>query len=142
MHVRSTRFLSTLLFAALVACRTAAPASSSSIIRPGAPGDSSRVEAVTPAAAPKHTDADVKFDYAAGGIRCADCAAGAPGREIPARARNALQQMAAGATPALEHTAGHWWLLSRYLDHHVLEGSSLHSLTFLAAVRGGDPCAG
>jgi recombinational DNA repair protein (RecF pathway) len=86
------------------------------------------------------TDANVRFDYAAGGIRCADCAAGAPGREIPAKARNALQQMAAGATPALERTAGHWWLISRYLDHHVLEGSSLHSLTFLAAVRGGDPC--
>ncbi|HET9369876.1 MAG TPA: DUF305 domain-containing protein [Vicinamibacterales bacterium] len=61
MHVRSTGFLSTLLLAALVACRTAAPASSASIVRPGAPGDASRVEAVTPAAAPKHTDADVKF---------------------------------------------------------------------------------
>jgi DNA repair protein RecO (recombination protein O) len=86
-------------------------------------------------------EAGVKFDYAAGGIRCEHCAAGAPGRDIPARARIALQEMATGATPALERTEGHWWLLSRYLDHHVLEGSSLHSLTFLTAARGGDPCA-
>jgi len=85
-------------------------------------------------------EADVKFDHAAGGIRCADCGAGAPGREIPARARLALQRMAAGETPALERTEGHWWLLARYLDHHVLEGSSLHSLTFLAAAREGDSC--
>jgi DNA repair protein RecO (recombination protein O) len=90
--------------------------------------------------APVPAGADVKFDYAAGGIRCGDCAAGAPGREIPARARLALQQMANGATPTIERTAGHWWLLSRYLDHHVLEGSSLHSLAFLAATRDGDPC--
>jgi DNA repair protein RecO (recombination protein O) len=87
---------------------------------------------------PAHTD--VKFDYAAGGIRCEDCAAGAPGRMVPARARLAMQEMAGGGTPQLEQTAGHWWLLSRYLDHHVLEGSTLRSLTFLAAARGTAPC--
>src|SRR5690606_20888799 len=35
-------------------------------------------------------DADVMFDYAAGGLRCDACAAGLPGRRIPARARAAL----------------------------------------------------
>lgn len=84
---------------------------------------------------------DVRFDYGAGGIRCAHCAAGSPGRDIPARARLALRAMARGETPPVERTRGHWWILTRYLDHHVLEGATLHSLAFLEAARGPEPCA-
>jgi uncharacterized protein (DUF305 family) len=58
---RITRILFALALSGLAACRTAAPASSPMIVRPGAPGESSRVEAAAPAAAPKYTDADVKF---------------------------------------------------------------------------------
>jgi hypothetical protein len=35
----------------------------------------------------------------------------------------------------LSLTAGHWSLLERYLDHHVMEGTTLRSLTFLASAR-------
>jgi len=89
---------------------------------------------------PVGPDEDVRFDYAAGGIRCADCAGGAPGRPIPPRARAAMVAMARGEPPRLEHTRGHWWLLARYLDHHVLEGATLHSLDFLAIATGDAPC--
>ncbi len=84
-------------------------------------------------------DAPVTFDYAAGGVRCSDCAAGAPGKPIPAQARSALLAMLGGQPVVAARTEGHWWLLTRYLDHHVLEGSTLHSLSFLASARG-QPC--
>ena len=86
-------------------------------------------------------DTAARFDYAAGGIRCPDCAPGAPGRDVPPHARLALQAMARGESPDIQRTRGHWWLLARYLDHHVLEGATLRSLDFLAAARGADECA-
>jgi DNA repair protein RecO (recombination protein O) len=89
---------------------------------------------------PVNIDEDVRFDYAAGGMRCPDCADGAPGRAIPARARAAMVAMARGEAPQIERTRGHWWLLARYLDHHVLEGATLHSLSFLATATDEPPC--
>ena len=77
-------------------------------------------------------DEDVSFDYAAGGIRCDDCAVGAPGRRIPARAVAALRAMLLGGDVQIDRTQGHWWLLERFLDHHVLEGSTLRSFAFLS----------
>ncbi len=75
---------------------------------------------------------DVSFDYAAGAVRCADCAAGAPGRALPAHAREALERFLAGqATPAPPRTRAHWALLRRFLFQHVIEGRELHSLDFL-----------
>jgi recombinational DNA repair protein (RecF pathway) len=85
-------------------------------------------------------DEDVKFDYAAGGVRCLDCATGEAGQPIPARARLALIAMAARNDVGIERTRGHWTLLQRYLQHHVLEGAQLRSLAFLADARAGDPC--
>jgi DNA repair protein RecO (recombination protein O) len=76
--------------------------------------------------------ADASFDYAAGGLRCDDCAAGMPGRLLPARARTALGAYARGEAAPAAVTAGHWRLLSRYLEHHLLEGTPLRSLQFLA----------
>jgi DNA repair protein RecO (recombination protein O) len=80
---------------------------------------------------------DAHFDYAAGGVRCEDCAPGTPGRTVPAHARSALRHLKAGTVPALERTDAHWRLLRRYLDHHVLQGAGLRSLEILDAARTG-----
>ena len=79
---------------------------------------------------------DVSFDYGAGGVRCAACARAAPGHRLPAHARSALRLFVDGRQVPVAETAGHWRLLSRYLDHHVLEGGSLRSLAFLAETLG------
>jgi DNA repair protein RecO (recombination protein O) len=76
--------------------------------------------------------ADATFDYAAGGLRCDACARGLPGRRLPARARVALGAYTRGEPAAAAVTQGHWRLLSRYLEHHLLEGTPLRSLQFLA----------
>jgi DNA repair protein RecO (recombination protein O) len=75
---------------------------------------------------------DASFDYAAGGLRCTSCAAGLPGRAIPPHARAALRAFSRGDVVRVAVTGGHWRLLSRYLEHHVLEGAPLRSLQFLA----------
>ena len=74
---------------------------------------------------------EVSFDYVAGGIRCAACAAGMPGRVLPPQARSALLQLMRGEHIILERTGAHWRLLARYLTHHVVDGTSLKSLAFL-----------
>lgn len=76
------------------------------------------------------------FDYAAGGMRCPDCAHGSMGRKLPPHARAALRAFVRGELCDVPRTEGHWWLLSRYLDHHVLEGTRLRSLEFLASTIG------
>jgi len=75
---------------------------------------------------------DVRFDYAAGGARCDTCGAGAPGRDLPAHGRAAIQELLQGRTPVLGRTAAHWQLLRRHLEHHVVDGP-LRSFTFLDA---------
>ena len=87
---------------------------------------------------PIGADEDTSFDYAAGGVRCVTCAGAAPGHRLPAHARQALRVLTDGAEVALPRTEGHWKLLSRYLDHHVLEGGTLRSLAFLVATLEGD----
>jgi DNA repair protein RecO (recombination protein O) len=83
---------------------------------------------------------EIRFDYAAGGVRCDDCSRGAPGRTVPANAIDAIRTMIAGRDVALAETRGHWWLLTRWLDHHVLEGATLQSLEFIAAARDDASC--
>jgi DNA repair protein RecO (recombination protein O) len=75
---------------------------------------------------------DVRFDFAAGGVRCDACGAGAPGRDLPAHGRAAIQELLKGRTPVLERTAAHWQLLRRHLEHHVVDGP-LRSFAFLDA---------
>jgi len=75
---------------------------------------------------------DVSFDYGAGGVRCQDCALGLPGRTLPAHARDALIRLIQGEAVQLERTEAHWQLLTRFLAHHVLDGGTLKSLTFLS----------
>lgn len=77
-------------------------------------------------------DRAVAFDYAAGGIRCDECAAGLPGRPLPPHARRALGSYIRGEPAPAEVTEGHWRLLARYLQHHVVDGAPLRSLHFLA----------
>jgi len=76
--------------------------------------------------------AEASFDYGAGGLRCDACAAGLPGRRIPPRARAALGHFVRGNTTRVAVTEGHWRLLTRYLEHHLLDGSPLRSLQFLS----------
>jgi DNA repair protein RecO (recombination protein O) len=76
---------------------------------------------------------DASFDYVAGGLRCDGCAAGLPGRRIPPRARHALGAFCRGSAVPVHTTEGHWRLLARYLEHHLLEGTPLRSLHFLAS---------
>jgi hypothetical protein len=52
---------------------------------------------------------------------------------LPAGARLAIMQLMRGEHLILEHTAAHWRLLARFLTHHVVDGASLKSLTFLEA---------
>lgn len=80
---------------------------------------------------------DAHFDYSAGGVRCDECSAGTPGRLLPAHARAALISAMGGEHVVIERTAAHWRLLARYLAHHVLDGTSLKSLDFLAETLGG-----
>ncbi|HEU5207954.1 MAG TPA: DNA repair protein RecO [Longimicrobiales bacterium] len=77
-------------------------------------------------------DESASFDYGAGGVRCTECARVVQGHTVPPAARAALRSLVQGAAVPLPRTDGHWKLLSRYLDHHVLEGGSLRSLGFLA----------
>ncbi|HSJ23067.1 MAG TPA: DNA repair protein RecO [Longimicrobiales bacterium] len=75
--------------------------------------------------------AAASFDYGAGGVRCTSCAAGLPGRLLPPHARAALAGFNRGHAVHAPVTEGHWRLLTRYLEHHILEGSPLRSLQFL-----------
>jgi DNA repair protein RecO (recombination protein O) len=82
----------------------------------------------------------VTFDYAAGGIRCDECAPLGTGRPLPAHARSDLQRFGRGEAVNVQRTEAHWRLLGRYLAHHVLEGTPLRSLEFLAASIAAAPC--
>lgn len=76
---------------------------------------------------------ETRFSYSAGGVLCDTCAVAGGGAVLPPRARDALRAFLAGESPALDRTIGHWRLLERYLDHHVLEGGTLKSFEFLAS---------
>jgi DNA repair protein RecO (recombination protein O) len=77
-------------------------------------------------------DEATSFDYAAGGIRCVECAPAHAGRPLPPAARAALLRLVNGEPVILQRAAAHWRLLAHYLSHHVVEGAPLKTLTFLA----------
>lgn len=77
-------------------------------------------------------DEETRFNYSEGGVLCAECGQAGGGAVLPARARAALRALVRGEEAPLERTLGHWRLLERYLDHHVLEGGTLRSFEFLA----------
>lgn len=73
-----------------------------------------------------------RFSYSAGGVLCPACAVAGGGALLPPHARAALRRFRDGENAPLDRTLGHWRLLERYLDHHVLEGGTLRSFEFLA----------
>jgi len=75
---------------------------------------------------------ETRFNYSEGGVVCGACGGGGGGAVLPERARKALQALVRGEDLPLERTLGHWRLLERYLDHHVLEGGKLRSFEFIA----------
>jgi DNA repair protein RecO (recombination protein O) len=81
---------------------------------------------------PLGPDEETRFSYGEGGVFCSECGQGGGGALLPARARAALQALVRGEEVPLERTLGHWRLLERYLDHHVLEGGTLRSFEFIA----------
>ena len=81
---------------------------------------------------------DVLFDYTAGGAHCLTCGAGLGGRMVPAAARLILHELVQGRAVPLQRTGAHWRLLDRFLSHHVLEGQTLHSMSFLAETLSAD----
>jgi DNA repair protein RecO (recombination protein O) len=90
---------------------------------------------------PLGDDEPATFDYDAGGVRCESCSVSGAGRELPTDARRALVALNRGEAVSLERTAAHWALLSRFLSHHVVEGTPLKALVFLAEALQAEPCA-
>ena len=79
-------------------------------------------------------DEETRFDYAAGGILCAACAAGL-GVLLPPHGRAALASMGRGVVVALDRYTAYWTLLDRFLAYHVTDGRALRSLEFLVEAR-------
>jgi len=71
------------------------------------------------------------FDAAAGGLRCADCGPHAHSGLVPSHGIDALRRFARGEPAAVDRTEGHWRLLARHLEHHILDRAPLRSLQFL-----------
>jgi len=75
-----------------------------------------------------------RFDFAAGGVRCAECAEGAAGPRIGPIGRGELKALLMGEVPAgLTHTRQHLGLLSDFVAYHVVS-RPLKSLRFLGGV--------
>lgn len=73
-----------------------------------------------------------RFDLAAGGVRCADCAEGAAGPRIGPVARGQLSALVAGELPIdLTHGRQHLSLVSDFVTYHVAS-KPLKSFRFLA----------
>lgn len=82
-------------------------------------------------------DAELFFDYTAGGVHCGACGAPAgAGRVLPARARGDLLAFLAAEPAGLDRTAAHWQLLARFLAYHLVDAASLRSLDFLVEAVG------
>ncbi|HSJ12946.1 MAG TPA: DNA repair protein RecO [Longimicrobiales bacterium] len=90
------------------------------------------LEECTVCGRPLGADEVARFSYEAGGVLCEACAVAGGGATLPPHARAALQALVEGGEVPLGATLGHWRLLERYLDHHVLEGGALRSFEFLA----------
>jgi len=77
------------------------------------------------------------FDSVAGGAVCSDCAP-AQASGFSAHGRQVMIALCRREPTAIRQSMPYWVAMSRFLDAHVLEGGSLHSLKFLtASLRGG-----
>jgi recombinational DNA repair protein (RecF pathway) len=71
-----------------------------------------------------------RFDFAAGGIRCSDCAEPTGGPRIGGGARAQLMDLLDGRLPALTRPHAHVKLLGDFVTYHVLDGRPLQSMSF------------
>jgi DNA repair protein RecO (recombination protein O) len=87
---------------------------------------------------PLGTDDMSRFDFAAGGVRCADC--GDAGPRIGPGAREQLRALVAGETLAdpLGRPRAHVQLLSDFVTYHVSGTRPLESFAFLAQMLADD----
>lgn len=73
-----------------------------------------------------------RFDYMAGGIRCAKCALQNEGPRIGPQTRLELRSLVGGQVPhAVARPSGHVHLLAGFVRYHLSGGRSLRSLDFL-----------
>ncbi len=82
-------------------------------------------------------DAVARFDFEAGGVRCAGCAAGGStvGPRLGPGARAQLTALLDGRVPAdLTHTGAHLRLLSDFVTYHVSGSRPLQAFGVLAAL--------
>ena len=76
----------------------------------------------------------VRFDFAAGGVRCATCAEESAGPRIGPIARGQLAELVQGSVPkGLTHSRRHLGLISDFVAYHVVS-KTLKSLGFLGGV--------
>jgi DNA repair protein RecO (recombination protein O) len=75
-----------------------------------------------------------RFDFAAGGVRCAACGAGAAGPRLGPVARAQVEQLVRGGVPVgLTHARRHLALVSDFVAYHVAS-KPLKSLRFLGGL--------
>lgn len=81
------------------------------------------------------TDDEVgRFDFEAGGVRCAACAEGTVGPRVGPRAREQLAILLSGEVPeSLERPRAHLQLLSDFVTHHVSGVRPLEAFRVLAS---------
>lgn len=79
-----------------------------------------------------------RFDFSAGGMRCAECSEGAAGPRVGPIARTQLVTLLAGQVPVgLSHTRRHLGLVSDFIAYHVVS-RPLKSLRFLGSMLPSD----
>jgi len=75
-----------------------------------------------------------RFDLAAGGVRCPECAQGAAGPRIGPQARAQLRDLVRGELPSgLTHSRQHLGLVSDFVEYHVVP-RPLKSFRFLGGL--------
>ena len=73
----------------------------------------------------------VRFDFAAGGLRCASCGPGGP--QLAPGELDALRRLVEGLPAADAGSIGNQGLwLAEFIRHHLAEGATLKSLPFLS----------
>lgn len=84
--------------------------------------------------APLDADEVGRFDFAAGGVRCASCGHDTAGPRVGPGARSQVEALLRGDLPAdLSHTRQHLALISDFIAYHIAS-KPLKSLTFLGGL--------
>lgn len=75
-----------------------------------------------------------RFDFAAGGVRCASCSVGASGPRIGPEGREQVRGLLSGQPQELARASAHLRLLSEFVTYHVSGSRPLESFDFLASL--------